>query len=388
MSGPAPVRLSAALVRLTASTLPPVVRDRFREEWLADVAGSRELGLPSSGVVWGAALFSLTLNRAAPEVSGLPITETVHRRARWGIALLCSSVVWGMGSFLLGGVRPDGGAQPGAATVTTAALAPLTFLVPILAALCAVAGVAQLWRAAFHASTLAIITAALATAGFTTAAALAMSLLASSASFPLGLAALAAVLLLAALVCGLATLAFAPARYAPVFPPPAPFRPRWHRRTVVVSIAAALLGVVGFGAVDLLVWGPLSATESLTVAEIYAALSPADRSAGIASIVVWAVFWGVLVLGWLAAAMFFSQKADVWTVRPVVTSALVVVSAAVFFQFWAGFSLGMSIADTIPPYSGGISVAGYLYALGGQLALAGAICLVVAPRRLPALAAA
>lgn len=60
---------------------------------------------------------------------------------------------------------------------------------------------------------------------------------------------------------------------------------------------------------------------------------------------------------------------------------LLLASALVFFQFWAGFSLGMSISDTIPPYAGGTSPAGYLYALVGQLSLVAAIILGVAPPR-------
>lgn len=47
-------RLALALVRAAAVLLPGGQRDRYREQWRADVAGARELGLHPLGVAFGA----------------------------------------------------------------------------------------------------------------------------------------------------------------------------------------------------------------------------------------------------------------------------------------------------------------------------------------------
>ncbi|MFD7657636.1 hypothetical protein ACFV4N_26990 [Actinosynnema sp. NPDC059797] len=47
-------RLALALVRAAAALLPPAERDRYREQWRADVAGAREAGLHPLGIALGA----------------------------------------------------------------------------------------------------------------------------------------------------------------------------------------------------------------------------------------------------------------------------------------------------------------------------------------------
>tara|TARA_B100000519_G_scaffold75210_2_gene64683 strand:+ start:16445 stop:16795 length:351 start_codon:yes stop_codon:yes gene_type:complete len=78
--------MSAAerLVRGVAATLPAAIRERHREEWLADLDGASEAGIARSDVAWGAAAFALTLSRSDPAVSGMTRPALAARRARWG----------------------------------------------------------------------------------------------------------------------------------------------------------------------------------------------------------------------------------------------------------------------------------------------------------------
>ncbi|MFE2757150.1 hypothetical protein ACFXGA_34660 [Actinosynnema sp. NPDC059335] len=48
-------RLALALVRAAAAFLPRGQRDRYLEQWRADVRGAREVGLHPLGVAFGAA---------------------------------------------------------------------------------------------------------------------------------------------------------------------------------------------------------------------------------------------------------------------------------------------------------------------------------------------
>ncbi|WP_033436626.1 hypothetical protein [Saccharothrix sp. NRRL B-16314] len=47
-------RFALAVVRAAATLLPQAQRDRYLEQWRADVEGARELGLSPLGVAFGA----------------------------------------------------------------------------------------------------------------------------------------------------------------------------------------------------------------------------------------------------------------------------------------------------------------------------------------------
>lgn len=372
------------LIRFAAATLPPPVRDRHREEWLADAAGARAIGVSRTGVVVGALLFSATLDRTAPQLTGIPIAATVRRRAQWGIALLASAGVLAVGSWIFGGYRsPD---ERGTVTVVTVLLAVLSLVVPVGALLATVGGLIQLWRAAFRASPLALVTAALGTGGVVSVLAFGVAI--QTPVDPTAFGFLAFFLLVGAGVCGVVVLASAPVlTYTPVGPPrPELSRPR---RLAVVSIAAVLLfAVIAVGAVDLLVWAPLAIAPGYELGEIYAALSEGDRVSALVSIAVWIVFWSGFVAAVTVIALVAVWKADLFRVRPVLVVVLALASIIVFFQWWAGFSLGNSISDTLPPYVGRISLVGYLYGITGQFALVAAVLIAMVPRRLAVVAPA
>ena len=110
--------------------------------------------------------------------------------------------------------------------------------------------------------------------------------------------------------------------------------------------------------------------------------------AGLVSIALWTVFWLAFVVAAAIIGLVTARKADRFRIRPVLVVLLTIAATIVFFQPWSGFSLGMSISDTLPPYRGGISPVGFIYGFAGQLALVAAILLTLAPRRLAVLAPA
>jgi hypothetical protein len=63
-------RLALAVVRAAAALLPRAQRERYLEQWRADVEGARELGLNPLGVAFGAIRIA---NRERGPVTLLPI---------------------------------------------------------------------------------------------------------------------------------------------------------------------------------------------------------------------------------------------------------------------------------------------------------------------------
>ncbi|PJJ63502.1 hypothetical protein [Compostimonas suwonensis] len=371
--------LPERVVGLAARILPPSVRERYREEWLADVAAAPQLGVRPGGVALGALLFSVTLDRDAPEISGVPLSVTVRRQARWGLAFVAASAVLAIGGFFVGGY--DAASRPTWPPLSVF-LGFAGAAVPFLAAVLVVVGLAQFWRAAWKTSPLTKLTAALATAG------LGLAVLTPVLRETFGLVALASLaLLLAAGVFGLivwtGSLAAAPdpggAPRAVAHDEPAGSRPL--RRLVLWLSSLVLFGLVAVGGLDLIVWAPLARAPGYELADIYAALSPADRIGGLAAAWTWVGFWSAVVLVFLVLGLVGIARGRFPGIRSLCAVALFLAGMLVFFQFWAGFSLGMSISDRLPPYEGGASPVGYLFALVGQLSLASACIVTVTPWR-------
>ena len=98
------------MLRLIAASLPAARRDDRLEEWLADLQGTRELGLSPSTVVLGALRLGLTENRVARL---RPRTWLVGGAATLGI------IVLGVPTVAIGGTIVD--SARGVVTVETAA---------------------------------------------------------------------------------------------------------------------------------------------------------------------------------------------------------------------------------------------------------------------------
>ncbi|MEU4739448.1 hypothetical protein AB0G02_03145 [Actinosynnema sp. NPDC023658] len=65
-------RLVPALVRAAGALLPRGQRDRYREQWRADVDGARELGLNPLGVAFGALRIARREHRPVVVPVGVP----------------------------------------------------------------------------------------------------------------------------------------------------------------------------------------------------------------------------------------------------------------------------------------------------------------------------
>lgn len=70
------MRTAERMLRLAASALPAARRDDRLEEWLADLEGSRELGLTRSSIVLGALRIGAVENR---------LTRAAVRPRTWAI---------------------------------------------------------------------------------------------------------------------------------------------------------------------------------------------------------------------------------------------------------------------------------------------------------------
>lgn len=85
--------LVTAGLRLAVVALPPVLRRRYHEEWSADLAGARQLGLSPAAVLVGAFGTVLSIDRTDPRLTGLPRSELRRQRGRWAAALLTAAVL-------------------------------------------------------------------------------------------------------------------------------------------------------------------------------------------------------------------------------------------------------------------------------------------------------
>jgi hypothetical protein len=94
--------LVTAGLRLAVLALPPVLRRRYHEEWSADLAGARQLGLSPAAVLVGAFGTVLSIDRTDPRLTGLPRAELRRRRGRWAAALLTAAVLLSADLYLRG----------------------------------------------------------------------------------------------------------------------------------------------------------------------------------------------------------------------------------------------------------------------------------------------
>jgi|GEM_PF-3489584 len=160
----------------------------------------------------------------------------------------------------------------------------------------------------------------------------------------------------------------------------APSRP--DRVAIAVAIlATAELAVVALGALHLLVWNPLAAVPELSLAQIYGIL--VERYGVIdGGPFVWAFGATLATVAGSIVAIQGSRRGVV-TTHDVVTVGLLLIHATTFFLWWAGFALGLNLADAFATVGGDVSSVGSLLALVGASCLSAAILLQLgrAPQR-------
>jgi hypothetical protein len=384
-------------VSLVARTLPPTIRDRYREEWRADVAAAAEAGITPASVAVGAAVFSATLDRDAPAIAGIPTPAISRRHAHWAFTFtaLVATVVVGRGPFG-------------------------DLWLPLVVALLVVALV-HLWAAARLSHGLARTSAALATTAFVILVAastipmvvsasvvgsrylypLAMLLLVASLS--VGLYAWARRPWLSVLVAGAGVVVLALGMFL-LFVPVALIavlvvatgvivagaRDRRHApsslrgaRVAVIVASVVMATAVALSGLDLLVVAPQWMAGGYTLSEAYATLTDGVRAAAVGNIVIWIVAATVAVIGYLVVGLVALRHPRAGDRRVAILSAIGLIALVMLSAPIAGVALWdglLHAADPLPGLNFGASPFRYVLQGVGSVALAVAVIGWIAPR--------
>ncbi|MGV8885486.1 MAG: hypothetical protein ACOH1T_07855 [Microbacteriaceae bacterium] len=359
------------LIRFAAALLPQHSRARFREQWLADLRDAPEVGLRESNIVVGALLFIVTVDRTAPELTGMPVSALGARLARWGVAWVASSVILAFFQLVQGGqlVASDLAAGSIGSWLLSAAMA----VVSVAAIGSAAAAIIVLARA-MVAVKASVARAALGTllAGFLVGA------FSVVGGFPY---ASAFILVAIALLLTSGVLALIAQSSAPRAHPQRPATPR-ARGWITIGGALVLLLLVAVGTLDLLVVNPLAKVPGMTLGSIYAAFGDA-ASGSIASVLIWTALWTGIAIALIIVPLTATELAARMNARRLATMVLAAIGAALFFKFFAGFSLGMDIGDAFALSGAEGSWLSRALAVLGTASLVAAVFTALAPRRLP-----
>ncbi|WAB85177.1 hypothetical protein OVN20_06425 [Microcella daejeonensis] len=289
MSGPTRP-IGTRRLALARRLLPAPLRDRYGEQWAADLRDAAELDVAPASIAWGALRFA-ALTRLGPHGAE---PEELERQswhlARWGGALIGTSGVGATVGYLgFGGLAGFG---------QLAAVHPalvLVGLMPVLVILGAAAvGIALLWAAVLRRPRIHPMSVLVVIALSAGSALVALWPLAIDRPGALAISLLGWGLLLLVLgaVGALIVWGATPAekrRPAPRAHPVAPAR----SGRVVLAASLAILGLIVLGLVEGLVWGVEDQAGGLPAAAVYAALNDVDRVNGIVSVLLWAALWSV-----------------------------------------------------------------------------------------------
>lgn len=155
---------------------------------------------------------------------------------------------------------------------------------------------------------------------------------------------------------------------------------RGQRRRVGLGAAAALLGLIAFGAYTLAVEQPRAIAQGLlTLDEVYAAWNTASRVGFTISLTIWVLLSLAVVLGVAVLALLPAIAADrILTPRRMLAAACIAGSVIVVAAVFPYFTLGISLPDDLPFAAGGVSSPGsQLFGLTGVALSATAILLTV-----------
>lgn len=346
--------IADALVAAVAWTLPGLARQRYREEWLADLVGARDLELSQWSIVGGAVMAAITIDRTDPSVTGITRANLVANRMRWAAALLGSAAVLGFGLFLWGGYE-------------MLEIAPLGLGIQVLAFFLATLGLF---------ACLGTLVVAFDSASRRTGLALAIGV-----GVILGLMAMVMVIPFLGILAVPASLAVIIIAISCKRKPASSQQLSGRSRVLVVLpfTVLALLIVVA-GVLHISVWNPLAKVPGLSLDEIYSAMSAAGEAPLNIFLMVWAIFWGAVAVtlpilcGIRGVAWFF-------TARRIIVVGLLLVGTTASFHWFAGFNMGMSLADTFMTSGGDAAISGPVIAIVGQTALVAALLIGLAPHR-------
>lgn len=351
---------SRRLLGLIVVLLPAPVRDRYREEWAADLDGASELGVRPSSIIFGACARVVSIDRIDPVISGMTYREAAWHRGRWSLAYLGTAVILVALLWMAGGFSGRGAADP---------LAPLAFLGPAIQIVALVSGLigmlcmAGAAQAALRARPAKPALVALAVPAVIVALVLVIAIFSFMlvAIAPIGLAAL--LVFAAGRRPGAIRTATGDSRFTSLR----------ARRIVAASLfASTALMTVSAGLLHILVWNPMARVPHLSLAEIYAQLAAANESPGPAFIGGWAGFWTVAALATVVVAALPQRSVmAAMSLRRIVVLGLCLIAGAALSSWIAGFAMGMSLADTFATSGADAAVTGpLLTALGCLTAIA------------------
>lgn len=163
-------------------------------------------------------------------------------------------------------------------------------------------------------------------------------------------------------------------------PPPT----RGSRVRVVVAISTlACLAMAALVTVDALEWGPRSQTEGLALDEIFARLSEGDVASARAGLAFGLTSAFALCSAPGIMAFVARRWGSVDAARAEIVTTLIAIGGIVVMQTLGGFSLGMSIADTLPPYTGSQSPQWLVFFPAGTLLACLGVTLALGWARVP-----
>lgn len=360
---------AATFVTLVARTLPATIRARYREEWLADLHGAAELGLGPRSIIGGAVATAATIDRGDPFASGMPRSALAVRRARWAAGLLASAIVLGLGLFFWGGF--EGAVRQG--MVGGEGLVIAGSVLQVGALLLVAGGAATALSAVMHGTAafgprrviLAILPIPV------TVIVLALATIMPFMGILGGFTGLVGAAVLLVVFASDPMDGDAPAQES-----------RARRVRLALPWSLLTLIAVATGLLHITVWNPLARVPGLTLDEIYAEMAAYDQATGTPMIVGWAVTWSLAAIA-LPLLCMVPRLARALTARRILVIGLLTLGATVFFEFFAGFLMGMSMADTFMTSGGDAALTGPVLGVVGTLALLAAILIGFAPARRP-----
>jgi hypothetical protein len=153
-----------------------------------------------------------------------------------------------------------------------------------------------------------------------------------------------------------------------------------RRRVALASVFGALnLLLIAAGVLHILVWNPLARVPGLGLAEIAARMQAVgEGTTSGAMVVTWAAFWALATVLYVAACGV-PRIAPILASRHIAVAGLLIIGGTCGFHWMAGFSMGMSLADTFATSGGDAALSGPLLALVGQACVVAALFLALVP---------
>jgi hypothetical protein len=296
----------------------------------------------------------------------MPPPTVASTRARWGLAFVVGSFVFAVGLLFNGFYQRFPEAGPVTHAVLTAAGIVLTGVAVLMFGVGMVALVTALSLAASRVGRATLI-----------AALVGLILLALCAVLFLFLPFLGLGLLVVGATIGAAVVVAA----GPPFVITAKVgRATRKRAALACGLALVNLVLIALGAAHLLLWNPLAKVPGLTIDEIYSEMAQRGEGTGVDMIVAWAAFWALASIA-LAVLGSLARTASLLTFRRVVVLGLLLCGMTIFFQWWAGFAIGMSLADAFSTSGGDSAPSGPILSIIGQLSIVAAVFVALVPPR-------